>query len=124
MEISLLCTNEFRESLTISRSKNLKLNQYKLKKLFVITLGSLLFLNIKVNALPTDQIDKGGSTILTVVRHLGYWGCIIACTLEIIRTVLQGDTKSVGKCIAKYSISYGALYLLPWILDLIKSIFS
>lgn len=121
MEISLICTNEFKENLPRYRYKT---RHKRLTRLLVVLLGLLLFTGKIVVGLPTDQIDRGGATILNVVRHLGYWACIIACTLEILRTVLQGDTKSIGKCIAKYSIAYGALYLLPWLLDLIKSIFA
>lgn len=104
-------------------SKRINVNS-RLKKMVVFTLGSLLYLEDAVYASDFSKIDTGGNKILEITRHIGYWACLIGCTIEIIRSMMQGDSKSIGKTIAKYAVSYGALYLLPWILDLIKSIFA
>jgi hypothetical protein len=71
-----------------------------------------------------DKIDKAGATILNLCRKIGYWACIIMAVIEIIRSLAQGDTKSIGKIIMKYSLGFGALFILPWIFDLIAEIFK
>jgi len=96
----------------------------ELKKKAVFVLGSLLYVNEVVNAAdPLAKIDTAGSTILGIVRRIGYWCCILGCIIDIIKALMQGDTKSIAKIIMKYALAFGALYIFPWILDLIKSIF-
>lgn len=72
----------------------------------------------------TSKIDIAGSTILNICRNIGYWACLIMATVEIIKSLSQGDTKSVSKIIAKYLIGFGALYFLPFLFDLIRNIFK
>ncbi|BDR80996.1 hypothetical protein [Clostridium tetani] len=96
-----------------------------LKRQAVFLLGSLLYVQDTVNA-ATDtfgKIDKAGSTILGIVRKIGYWICIVGCILDIIKALMQGDTRNVAKIMMKYALAFSALYVFPWILDLIKSIF-
>lgn len=96
----------------------------KLKKEAVFVLGSLLYVNEVANAAdPLGKIDTAGGTILNIVRRIGYWCCIIGCIIDIIKALMQGDTKSIAKIMMKYALAFGALYIFPWILDLIKSIF-
>lgn len=96
----------------------------KLKKEAVFVLGSLLYVNEIVNAAdPLGKIDVAGNTILGIVRKIGYWCCIIGCIIDIIKALMQGDTKSIAKIMMKYALAFGALYIFPWILDMIKSIF-
>ena len=96
-----------------------------LKKTAIIILGSLLYYSTaKALGADTAKINKGGMKILSLTRDIGYWIAIILASFEIIKNLMQGDTKSTGKSIMKYSLGYGSLYLLPWIFDLIKSIFS
>lgn len=99
-------------------------SNFKLKKEAVFILGSLFYVNDIVNAAdPLGKIDKAGNTILSIVRKIGYWCCIIGCIIDIIRALMQGDTKSIAKIMMKYALAFAALYMFPWILDLIKSIF-
>lgn len=37
---------------------------------------------------------------------------------------MQGDTKSIAKIMMKYALAFAALYIFPWLLDLIKGIFK
>lgn len=100
-------------------------NDTRLKRMAVFTLGNLLYINDTVYAAdPLSKVDKAGGTILGIVRKVGYWICIIGCIIDIIKALIQGDTKSVAKVMMKYALAFGALYVFPWILDLIKSIFS
>lgn len=96
----------------------------RLKKQAIFILGSLLYVNEKVSAAADfGKIDTVGNTILGIVRKIGYWCCIIGCIIDIIKALMQGDTKSIAKIMFKYGLAYAALYIFPWILDLIKSIF-
>lgn len=96
----------------------------RLKKTAVFVIGSLFYINDKVYAVDSfSKIDKAGNTILEVVRRIGYWCCIIGCIIDIIRALMQGDTKSIAKIMMKYALAFAALFIFPWILDLIKSIF-
>lgn len=96
----------------------------ELKKKAVFVLGSLLYANEVVSAAdPLGKIDTAGNTILGIVRRIGYWCCIIGCIIDIIKALMNGDTKSIAKIMMKYALAFGALYIFPWILDLIKSIF-
>lgn len=97
----------------------------ELGKKAIFVLGSLMYVNEVVNAAedPMSKIDVAGNTILGIVRRIGYWCCIVGCIMDIIKALMQGDTKSIGKIMMKYALAFGALYVFPWILDLIKSIF-
>lgn len=100
------------------------LKNSKLKKFFVVGLASLMYAEKCYAATNTNKIDKAGMTILNIVRTFGYWICIIMCIIEIIKSLMQGDTKSVGKIIAKYVIGFGSFFFLPWFFDVIKDIFK
>lgn len=96
----------------------------ELKKKAIFVIGSLLYVNDVVNAAdPLGKIDVAGNTILGIVRRIGYWCCIIGCIIDIVKALMQGDTKSIAKIMMKYALAFGALYIFPWILDLIKGIF-
>lgn len=96
----------------------------ELKKKTVFILGSLLYVNEVVGAAdPFGKIDVAGNTILGIVRKIGYWCCIVGCIIDIIKALMQGDTRSIAKIMMKYALAFSALYIFPWILDLIKSIF-
>lgn len=113
-------------------NKNLELvakhinSNSKLKKKAVFVLGSLLYIQENVYAAtnPLNKVDEAGTTILDIVRKVGYWICIIGCIIDIIKALLQGDTRTIAKIMMKYALAFSALYLFPWILDLIKSIFA
>ena len=99
------------------------LNNKNLKKVMVVAMGSLMYCQNVLAATNTGKIDVAGIAILGICRQIGYWACIIMCCIEIIRSLMQGDTKGISKIISKYVLGFGALYLMPWIFDLIKSIF-
>ena len=105
---------------------NSKLNSdTKLKKIIVMTLGSVMFVNSVVNAAgPMDKVNVAGSTILGIARTICYWLCLIGCVMEIMKSVMQGDTKGIAKIMMKYGLAFASLYMFPWLLDLIKSIFQ
>ena len=117
------------EFLAMTRKDELEVVATKIRKnkrierMTVFVLGSLMY-SQKVFAGGTGKIDNAGITILGVCRQIGYWACIIMCVIEIIRSLMQGDTKSISKIISKYVLGFAALYLVPWIFDLIKEVFA
>jgi hypothetical protein len=71
-----------------------------------------------------SKLDAAGTKILNICRQFGYWGCIIMATVEITKALMRGDSKDITKIIAKYLAGFGALYLLPFLFNLIKDVFE
>ena len=69
-------------------------------------------------------IDAAGQKILGLIRRVGYWIAIILCSKDVLKQCMRGHMESVGSIIAMYGLSFGVLYFLPWLFDLIKSIFG
>lgn len=135
MQIVVMYHNNFLQQLKEKRNKKqlykleliakeINKNTY-LKKLSVFVLANLLYCE-KALASTDDilpKVDNAGWKLLNISRSIGYWVCIIMGINEIIRNLLQGDTKTVAKIMMKYSLVFAALYIFPWILDIIKDIF-
>lgn len=69
-------------------------------------------------------IDAAGQKILDLIRRVGYWVAIILCSKDVLKHCMRGHVESIGSVIAMYGLSFGVLYFLPWLFDLIKSIFA
>ena len=70
------------------------------------------------------SIDAAGQKILDLVRKVGYWIGVILCSKDVLKHCMRGHLDSIGSVIAMYGMSFGALYFLPWLFDLIKNIFG
>ncbi|MGL5381049.1 hypothetical protein [Clostridium sp.] len=70
-----------------------------------------------------EAIDRAGMEILTLVRKVGYWLCIILCAKDVIKKSMKGHMDSLGTIVTMYGITFGTLYFLPWLFDLIQQIF-
>jgi len=102
-------------------------NSQRLKKLLVFTIAAIGFAKENVYAATTDPLAKvniAGATFLSILRTIGYWLCLIFCILEILKILMNGQTKDVGKIIIKYLLVFSTLYILPWAFTLIKTIFE
>ena len=98
----------------------------RIRKIAIFTIASLNYTST-VLADTTDAIAKintGGFMILGIVQTIGYWLCIIGCIMEILKSVMNGSSKEVGKLMMKYILIFAALYLMPWLFDLIKEVFA
>lgn len=42
-----------------------------------------------------SKVDKAGIMILTIIRRVGYWACIILALMDIVKNLMEGDTKSI-----------------------------
>ena len=71
-----------------------------------------------------NAIDEAGQKILDLIRRVGYWIAIILCSKDVLKHCMRGHVESIGSVIAMYGLSFGVLYFLPWLFDLIKSIFA
>ena len=69
-------------------------------------------------------IDAAGQKVLDLIRRVGYWIAIILCSKDVLKHCMRGHVESIGSVIAMYGLSFGVLYFLPWLFDLIKSIFA
>lgn len=72
----------------------------------------------------TAAIDAAGQKILDLIRKVGYWIGVILCSKDVLKHCMRGHLDSIGSVIAMYGMSFGALYFLPWLFDIIKSIFG
>lgn len=98
----------------------------KTKKILV-TITACLSYTVNVLADTSQAVSKmdlAGQSILTVCKTAFYWIAIISCALEIIKNLMSGNSSNISKIIGKYIVAFGGIYLLPWIFDLIRSIFS
>lgn len=76
------------------------------------------------NTVGLESIDKAGQTILDLIRKVGYWVGIVLCAKDILKNLMRGHLEETGSVIAIYGVSFGVLYFLPWLFDLIQSIFA
>ncbi len=102
------------------------LKDRKFNPILVAVTGSLLHYSVALAdaSSATGKISVAGNTIFGICKEATFWICLIMCAIEIVKALMNGDTKSVSKVIAKYIVAYGAIYLLPWSFNLIKDIFG
>lgn len=70
------------------------------------------------------QIDKAGFMFLSLAQKIGFWVCIVLCTIEILKCLFSGDNRDMVKIIMKYLIALFSLYALPFAFNLIVAMFS
>lgn len=102
------------------------INNDRLRRMTVFVIAGLNYANT-VLANTTDavgRIDSAGNMFLGIVQSIGYWLCLIGCIMEILKSVMNGSSKDVGKIMMKYLLIFAALYLMPFAFNLIKDIFS
>lgn len=71
-----------------------------------------------------SRVDEAGKSLLYIVQTFGYWSCILLCIIEIVKCLASKDTGNVTRTITKYVIAFGAVYFMPWLFDIIKSLFA
>lgn len=102
------------------------MNDERLRKMAVFTIAGLNYAS-KVFADVSEasaKINEAGIQILGVVQTIGYWLCIIFCLMEILKSIMNGSSKDVGKIMLKYTLIFASLYLMPFAFNLIKEIFA
>ncbi len=71
----------------------------------------------------TKRIDTKGLEILGLIQVVGYWAAIIFAAIDIVKSIKKQDIAGVIAIAAKYAITFGLLYALPAIFDMIKVLF-
>lgn len=99
-------------------------NKLRTLTTFVIANGLMLQKALASTNDAISKIDIAGNTFLGITRSFTYWLCIILCIIDIIKGLMQGDTKSIGKTIFKYTLVFATAYFLPWLFNIIKDIFQ
>lgn len=72
----------------------------------------------------TTRVDEKGMQVLTLLQSIGYWAAILFAAVDIIKNIKKQDTAGIVAVVLKYVTIYGVLYALPWIFDLIKTLFA
>lgn len=106
--------------------KHIKRNKNKYMLLVTIVALTIDLTAVSSFALApgTEAINVAGEKILGLIRDIGYWVAIILCSKDVLKHLMRGHMESIGSIIAIYGLSFGVLYFLPWLFDLIKSIFA
>ena len=106
--------------------KHIKRNKNKYMLLVTIVALTIDLTAVSSFALApgTEAINVAGEKILGLIRAIGYWVAIILCSKDVLKHLMRGHMESIGSIIAIYGLSFGVLYFLPWLFDLIKSIFA
>ena len=102
------------------------INNDRLRKITVFTIASLNYMTT-VQADATEaiaRIDSAGYMFFGIIQSIGYWLCLIGCIMEILKSVMNGSSKEVGKLMMKYILIFAALYLMPFAFNLIREIFA
>lgn len=88
--------------------------------------GFLLNHPSMVYGLDLGKIDKLGNIFLTIVRKGGYWIVLIMSMVEISKAAMKGGNSNaeIGKIIMKNLLIYSALFLMPWLFDLVEEAFK
>lgn len=97
-----------------------------LKRTMIFSLASYLSFQEAVYAAGEDiqKLNSAGNKLLNIFRYFGKFICLFFCFAEIIKSLAEGDVKSIGKIILKYSIAFSSFYFLPWLFEIIRSCFE
>ena len=123
--IEIKMNNEFIKMLdkSIEHIKNNKKKYIALVTIIALTVN-LSCISAFAVAPGAAAIDAAGQKILDLVRKVGFWIGVILCSKDVLKHCMRGHLDSIGSVIAMYGMSFGALYFLPWLFDLIKNIFG
>ena len=69
-----------------------------------------------------DQINVAGEKVLGVMMTVGYWTTLVAGAGNVINCIAKKDVQNALKQALTYGVAFGSLYMLRWMLDLIKGV--
>ena len=104
--------------------QKIKYNKPLLKATTLLTALTMNSINVLAYTKGVEALPVAGNKLLNILQVFGYYVCVIMCIIEIIKSLISGDTKSISRIVVKYIIAFGSFYFLPWIFDLIRDIFS
>lgn len=102
------------------------INNDRLRKITVFTIASLNYMStVYADAKEAvARIDNAGLMFFGIIQSIGYWLCLIGCIMEILKSVMNGSSKEIGKLMMKYILIFAALYLMPFAFNLIREVFA
>ena len=138
MEIGITLNNKLVKNFDFSKKEKseiksldqwigqVKRKDSRLYKILVFTVASMSYsANVLADTgTALNNIDKIGFVFLSIFQKVGYWGCLLGCFVEILKSLMNTGTKDIWKIFMKYMVIFAILYLLPWAFDLIKETFS
>jgi len=70
-----------------------------------------------------NQVNIVGERVFDVMMNVGYWVTLIAGAGQVINSIAKRDAQSALKQAFTYGIAFGSLYVIKWLLDMIKGAF-
>ena len=71
-----------------------------------------------------EQLATAGQQILTLMQMAAYWVTLIAGTGQVIACLSKRDAQGAVKNALTYGTAFASVYMLVWILDLVKGVFA
>lgn len=98
----------------------------RVRKMAVFTIASLNYISIAYAGVEeaNAKVNSVGLMIFSSIQTIGYWLCLIGCIMEILKSVMNGSSKDVGKIMIKYLAIFASLYLMPFAFNFIKEAFA
>jgi len=94
-----------------------------MRKIFLILFIIIYNYSNSYAGFDMGKLDTAGNNFLYMAQSIGYWIVTIKCVLDIMKCALNKDKGAVGDTIVTYSLIYGAMFFVPFILNLIKGVF-
>lgn len=127
---------ELRKGIPLSRYYEIKKTEKEIKNHTVVKYatvgGGFLFVsNFLLKLIEKPQavmcggsgiakLDIAGNKILNMSRDVSYWIVAAVAVFQILDAIIKGDKHKITEVLLGTALAYGSLFLITFILDLIK----
>lgn len=87
----------------------------------IIILCSIFLLN---STFAYAGIDAAGNKMYYKLVEIGKWVIIFKGAIDIIQSIISGDTLAAKKLFLGYLFAYAVLFALPWCMNEVESVFK
>jgi len=119
-----------RDDYNIEKFANYILKNNRLTKVVVVALAvTIMILNWNMSHLAIATVANGkgidilGNKLLGLFKLYGKWILLVVCSLESIKSGVNGDSKKILSIVVKYLLIYLSLFLVPELFDMITASF-
>jgi len=77
-----------------------------------------------INIHGLDKLDDTGNSFLYLATRIGKWIVIIMCIMDIIKCALNHNRNGVGQALVTYGMIYGAMFFVPYMMNMIEGVFQ